>query len=263
MPSKYFVNKELGVVRFTANNNSSVIAMIDYDVELLKKAKSRTWTFVKKRNNRYFKYGDQNYYLQFLVIDHYFEEGVRIKLREQGFHIDHINNNGLDNRLGNLQFLLGRENTQKGRTTDKEMREVLYKSRFGISIYKDFNTKLYILTIEIIDEFKRYDMLYESFEILKHDIDITLKEIRENNYIKSIFESENYLLCILKVPDNDFLARIEEKKELMTSEERKRGGFVEIDGGLVLLFGESVLNYKPAPLRDILQFVEIHEDVER
>lgn len=67
------------------------------------------------------------------------------EMTEKGFIVEHMNNNHMDCRICNLEFMKGNRNVAKGQYFDKES-EALRHS-IAVSIFKDFTTGNYQITI--------------------------------------------------------------------------------------------------------------------
>ena len=70
------------------------------------------------------------------------------------FVVDHMNNDGFDCRISNLEFLPNDENKAKGLTVDKQIAQI--RNKVAISVFKDFTTGLYQLTLGFNAEVGEY-----------------------------------------------------------------------------------------------------------
>lgn len=66
------------------------------------------------------------------------------KMSAEDYVVDHMDNNGYNCCINNLSFLTSDENKAKGMTVDKLSKE---KSYLALSLYKDFSTHLYQMTL--------------------------------------------------------------------------------------------------------------------
>ena len=72
---------------------------------------------------------------------------------ENGYIIEHLDNNEFNNSLSNLDFLLKDYNTAKGQSLDKDI--VRFKNKIALRMYKNFCTNTYEISLgfnEPLDE---------------------------------------------------------------------------------------------------------------
>lgn len=67
------------------------------------------------------------------------------EMTEKGYIVDHMNNNHMDCRICNLEFLKHNRNVAKGQQFDKESKRI--RNRIAVSLFKDFATGCYQITI--------------------------------------------------------------------------------------------------------------------
>ena len=79
------------------------------------------------------------------IIAKWYGEDMLKEMTEKGFIVEHMNNNHMDCRICNLEFMKGNRNVAKGQYFDKES-EALRHS-IAVSIFKDFTTGNYQITI--------------------------------------------------------------------------------------------------------------------
>lgn len=75
----------------------------------------------------------------------WYGDDVLRDLTEKGYVVDHMNNNHMDCRISNLEFLKHDRNVAKGLQFDKESEQM--RARLAIALYKDFSTGCYQITI--------------------------------------------------------------------------------------------------------------------
>jgi hypothetical protein len=75
----------------------------------------------------------------------WYGEDVLKDFTDRGYVVDHMNNNHMDCRITNLEFLKKAYNTAKGQAFDVDAREMQY--RIAVNIFKDFTTGYYQITI--------------------------------------------------------------------------------------------------------------------
>ncbi len=108
----------------------------DYYDELI----SSTWS--KKGDYLYSNKLDT--YLHIYIMKKWYGEDVYQQMKLDGYVVDHMDNDGYNCRISNLCFLLDDENKAKGMTVDKMSAN---KSYIALSMYKDFQTQLFQMTI--------------------------------------------------------------------------------------------------------------------
>lgn len=67
------------------------------------------------------------------------------EMYRSGWIIEHMDNDGFNCRVSNLEFLQKRYNTAKGQTLDIDRKRL--KPKIALSMFKDFSTKCYQITI--------------------------------------------------------------------------------------------------------------------
>ncbi len=107
----------------------------DYIEELI----SVTWT----KNGEYLYNAKIGSYLHIYIMKKWYEEEYQ-KLKDEGYVVDHMDNDGHNCCIENLCFLNADENKAKGMTVDKLSKE---KTHIALSFYKDFLTQLIQMTI--------------------------------------------------------------------------------------------------------------------
>lgn len=67
------------------------------------------------------------------------------EMYRNGWIIEHMDNNGFNCRVSNLEFLQKRYNTAKGQSLDFDRKRLM--SKIALSMFKDFSTQCYQITI--------------------------------------------------------------------------------------------------------------------
>ena len=75
------------------------------------------------------------------IMGKWYGEKMLAEMTQQGWVIDHMNNNGFDCRISNLEFLPTRHNVAKGQTVDVEADEM--RRHLALTLCKDFSTGYY------------------------------------------------------------------------------------------------------------------------
>lgn len=117
------------------------LAVTEYDEGLFKIISETTWT----KNGDYIRSSKLNKSLHQVVMEYWYGEDAVKEAYKNGFVIDHINNNGFDCRICNLNFLHRFRNSAKGLTFDREREASIYT--MALNIFKDFKSKRFQITI--------------------------------------------------------------------------------------------------------------------
>ena len=158
-------------------------------------------------------------------------------MTERGFVVDHMNNNHMDCRICNLEFLKHNRNVAKGQYLDKEAKE---QSGIALSIFKDFKTSCYQITVGCNDTIttdsgdlvNAVKLLYNcQYSMVVLDAEKILTQYEDEHR----FSISNLSHCAQRI---FFAPKIE------LTEEEKNQAFVVRDGVtyLVLGNGKSYLN---------------------
>jgi hypothetical protein len=129
-------------LHITDRKSESYVGCTDYNDELFKIVSSVSW-HVKK--SHYIYSSQYKKYLHQVVMEYWYGQECCQKMYENGFVIDHLDNNGLNCQYENLEFLWERKNLHlKGNVFDKTQREQIPIA--AVSIYKRRNGE-YQITI--------------------------------------------------------------------------------------------------------------------
>lgn len=115
-------------------------AMTTYREDYYMELTNATWTSTEG----YLKNGKYGFLHRYIMKKWYGSDVVR-EMSEKGWIVDHMNNDGFDCRISNLEFLATRHNVAKGQTLDVEAKAMKY--RIALNMFKDFSTGLYQITI--------------------------------------------------------------------------------------------------------------------
>ena len=75
----------------------------------------------------------------------WYTDEVFDEFNKNGYIVEHLNNNHMDARISNLEFIKQCYNTAKGQTLDIDSKKISY--RIALNIFKDFSTGYYQITI--------------------------------------------------------------------------------------------------------------------
>jgi len=134
--------------RFTLNGNEihifrenwPQIAMTTYREDYYEELTSVTWT----ENNGYLVNGKFGKLHRYIMAKWYGEEMLEA-MTQQGWVVDHMNNNGFDCRISNLEFLAANHNVAKGQVLDVDTKRL--RMRIALTLCKDFSTGYYQIHI--------------------------------------------------------------------------------------------------------------------
>lgn len=158
----------------------------DYKEELM----SVTWS----KNGRYLYSKKLKTYLHIYIMKKWYGEETYKIMCQEDCVVDHMDNNGYNCCINNLAFLVSSENKAKGLTVDKMADDKRY---MALSLFKDFETKLYQITIvynypakAIISGLEKdavvelVYLLYDcDYEIVLNDARIILYDFYKRGYI--------------------------------------------------------------------------------
>ena len=121
------------------------VAVVTYKEDYYGELTSVTWTANKGYlSNR--KLGMLHRY----VMEKWYGKDVLDDMTQQGWVVDHMNNNGFDCRISNLEFLPKRYNVAKGQTVDVETERM--RHHIALTMCKDFSTGFYQIHIGCNDQ---------------------------------------------------------------------------------------------------------------
>jgi hypothetical protein len=116
-------------------------ALATYRADYYDELSSHTWSVVNGYPTNKALGGGLHRY----IIRKWYGDDVLKTMTERGFVVDHMNNHHMDCRISNLEFLKHNRNVAKGQYFDMESKKL--RKSIAVSIYKDFNTQCYQITI--------------------------------------------------------------------------------------------------------------------
>lgn len=117
------------------------LASTTYREDYFDELSNVTWT----KNGEYLYSSKLKKYLHRYIMEKWYGSEMLKFMDANYFVVDHMNNDGFDCRVSNLEFLPNDENKAKGMTLDKQIEQI--RNKVAISIFKDFTTELYQLTL--------------------------------------------------------------------------------------------------------------------
>lgn len=130
-------------------------------------------------------------YLHRYMMSKWYGQDVLDEFTNSGYVVDHINNEHSDCRISNLEFLKKNYNTAKGNELDIDV-ERLYQ-RIALSIYKDFDTRNYQITIGCNDYVMAFDQNGDSCRISSVKL---LYDGQKTNAYRTVLHDAESLLTI-------------------------------------------------------------------
>lgn len=167
----------------------------------------------------------------------WYGEDVLAQFTEMGYVVDHMNDDHMDCRITNLEFLKKAYNTAKGQSFDVDSREMRF--RIAINIFKDFTTGCYQITIGCNDP------------IVNKMPDGTTRWVNEIKFLYNcdysivINDAENILLIYetegrIEISRNNACdVRICYAPDIQMTEEEKNQALVMRDGQWYLVIGNG------------------------
>lgn len=122
------------------NPDWDFIAKASIKSDYVDELQSLTWS----KKGKYLYNNKLKMYLHVYVMRKWYGDELYEKMKSEDYVIDHIDNNGYNCCIDNLWFLNSNENKAKGLTLDKLSADRRY---MALSIYKDFDTQLFQITI--------------------------------------------------------------------------------------------------------------------
>jgi uncharacterized protein YbaR (Trm112 family) len=167
----------------------------------------------------------------------WYGDDVLRDLTEKGYVVDHMNNDHMDCRISNLEFLKNNRNVAKGQYLDKEAKQMRY--RLTVSLFKDFSTGCYQITIGCNDHIVAKDSVGQERHIN------TIKILCNCDYLLVVLDAEAILteyeaagkfsIANLHCCDK----RIEEAIDMKLTDEEKNQAFVIRDGVPYMVIGNG------------------------
>lgn len=224
------------------------VAFATYREDYYEELTSVTWTMSKtaKSNKVYLQNGKFGSLHRYIMKKWYGEEMVD-DMTAKGWVVDHMNNDGLDCRISNLEFLPKQINTAKGNYLDVSIRELRF--RIALSLHKDFSTGLYQIHIGFNKPASLYDAASGKFATEEFHQLAKLKFLYNCDYRTVINDATNILSdyelygCV-KLDRLHFIDKKAEYFEnIILTEEEKGKSVIERDGKYYFIIGNGIMFY--------------------
>lgn len=121
------------------------LASVTYTEDLYNILNSTTWTIVTSKTGKDYLKSKKYGLLHQLVVSYFYGRDVLKEAYNNGYVIDHLDNNGYNCTFENLTLIPKKENSAKGLTYDIERIESI--RNFAINISKDFDTEEYQISV--------------------------------------------------------------------------------------------------------------------
>ena len=126
---------------YISNPRWDKIAYTDFDKGLWDKVSAVTWT----KNGDYLYSTKLKKYLHQFVMAYWYGQEEVIAAKEKKFVVDHLNNNGFDCRLSNLNFIPDNINKAKGLVFDPLRKGSI--DLVALNFFKDFQSNKFQITL--------------------------------------------------------------------------------------------------------------------
>lgn len=209
------------------------IAFATYREDYYKEISTHTWSL----SNGYPSNTTLGGGLHRYMMEKWYGEDVLRDLTEKGYVVDHINNNHMDCRICNLEFLKHNRNVAKGQQLDKE--SAAMQHRLAISLFKDFSTGCYQITIGcndcIISTDRSGKVHYINAIKLLYNCDYSLVVLDAEAILAEYETTGGFSTGRLHCCDQ----RVDEAIDIELSEEEKKQAFIVRDGIPYLIIGNG------------------------
>ncbi len=163
------------------------IALTTYREDYFDELSSHSWSL---KNGYPYSQALGGYLHRYIMQKWYGNEAVD-EFTKKGYIVDHLNNNHMDSRISNLEFLKKCYNTAKGQSLDSDSERLSH--RIALNIFKDFSTGYYQITIgcndAIVGKYSNGDEFYVNDFKLLYTCDYPIV-INDAENILLLYESE-------------------------------------------------------------------------
>ncbi len=215
-----------------------------YREDYYRELTSVTWTKVDSENsdNAYLRNGRLGTLHRYMMAKWYGED-VLADMTARGWVVDHMNNNGMDCRISNLEFLAKPHNTAKGQTFDVDSKRM--QPHIALNVFKDFSTQCYQITIGFNDNVSTFDPETQQYRYvnrlrLLYDCDYRMVVLDAEKILVQYENERRFTLEGLSCVDykNDF-APVVQLTDQEIEEIEKGRCFIYRDGVPLLVLGKE------------------------
>lgn len=235
------VNNEIHITK----DDWPIVGMTTYREDYYEELTSKTWTLTKANSDTDDKGYLSNRTLGLLhryIVAKWYGQDLLEEMTQRGYVVDHMNNNHVDCRICNLEFLKKSYNTSKGQAYDVDSK--VMEHHIAVNLFKDFSTGCYQLTIGCNDDIVGTTAEGEKYHITaifflyKCDYSIVINDA-EN--ILRVYETE-HRIDVSKTHACDI--KFKSAVDIELTEEEKNSAIVIRNGVpyLVLGTGKAFLN---------------------
>lgn len=217
-----------------------IVALTTYRKDYYEELTSKTWTLTNANSNTDNKGYLKNKTLGLLhryIAAKWYGDDVVEAMTAKGYVIDHMNNNHVDCRISNLEFLKKAYNTAKGQAFDVDSKAI--EHRIAVNLFKDFSTGCYQMTIGCNDDIVRETADGERYHIaailLLYDCDYSIVINDAENIIR-VYETEGRI-DISKTYACDI--KLRKAVDIKLTNEEKNSVIVIRDGAPYLVLGTN------------------------
>lgn len=214
------------------------IGLTTYREDYYEELSSKTWSLKKPNSDtedKGYLYNGTLKYLHRYIAGKWYGEDVLKDMTEKGYVVDHMDNNHVDCRISNLEFLKKAYNTAKGQAFDVDSKAMGH--RIAVNLFKDFSTGYYQITIGCNDDIVGKTADGEKYHIgairLLYDCDYSIV-INDAENILRLYETEGRI-DVNKTNACDI--EITKAVEIQLTEEEKNSAVVIRDGVPYLILG--------------------------
>lgn len=229
-----------------ANGNINILrddwkkcAQVTYREDYFEELASVTW-----RENNGYVVNNKLGYLHRYIMKKWYGEEIFDEMVKRGWVVDHMNNNGFDCRICNLEFLAPNQNIAKRHNLDIEAEE--QRHHIALNLFKDFSTGLYQISIVFNDNvylsngiekigqpINSIFLLYDcDYRLVINDAEQILLEYKTNRKFR--LDKLNYI--DIKYALSTFIDLSEQEFEEVINGNRMT---VERDGKTYLIIGKN------------------------
>jgi len=206
-------------------------ALATYREDYYEELSTYTWSLSKGYPNNTTLGGGLHRYM----MAKWYGDDILKDLTEKDYVVDHMNNAHMDCRISNLEFLKRTRNVAKGMYLDKEAEHMRY--RLAVSLFKDFSTGLYQITIGCNDNIVTKDSAGQVHHInaikLLYNCDYSLVVLDAEAILTEYEATGRFSITNLHCCDK----RIEEAVDIKLTDEEKNQALVIRDGMPYLVIG--------------------------